>query len=714
MNFIKRIFSYFTKSALFLVLFLSLIAVAHVAAVSVQQERTSQSSLSEPVSDHKSIARSKVRLIFFGSGSVALIIILLVIFRNRALARKIHERKRVEEALTLAKETAEAAARAKSEFLANMSHEIRTPMNGIIGFAEMMGDEDLTPDQKNAIDMIRASADTLLVLINSILDLSKIESGKMELEQTPFEPATIVLDACDLINAKKESKPVEILCDFDPMPTQVIGDPTRLKQVMLNLLANAMKFTAKGEIVVTIEVVKQEAERILLQISVSDSGIGIPGDKLADIFESFNQADGSTTRKYGGTGLGLTISQRIVQLMGGEIAVESHVGVGSTFQFAIWFDLDPEQQDLETEEYSDLQGLKVLIVDDNLKALALHQHMLVGLGAVTATVTDPAEVMTLLSEQNLFDIILFDIKLAEIDICDCAKKMRSRAGDQKIRLIGVSRDIRLASKAERECCDGFLTKPLRVKVLAEMIKTVRHRRTSGDLAMPEPRSHKNVLPLSILLAEDQYVNQVVTRGMLTKMGHVVDVAADGLRAVKMAKATMYDLILMDLQMPEMDGIEATAVLREAGLTVPIVASTANVMKGERERCLESGMDAFLSKPLKRRQMEACIRRFLPAHDIAETGDHEAVPEEPVLPSLTELEKIPHILELIEKLLGAVRQRNLTRVKKLAVELIEVARDHDFEGIAMVCGEVLEKAKQAKLSALKQAVSSLDFMYGNKK
>ena len=247
-----------------------------------------------------------------------------------------------------------------------------------------------------------------------------------------------------------------------------------------------------------------------------------------------------------------------------------------------------------------------------------------------------------------------------------------------------------------------------------MIKKVRHCRAFDELAVPESRSHKNVLPLSILLAEDQYVNQIVTKGMLTKMGHVVDVAADGLRAVKMAKATMYDLILMDLQMPEMDGIEATTVLREAGLTVPIVALTANVMRGERERCLKSGMDAFLSKPLKRRQMEACIRRFLPAHDIADTVDHEAVLEEPVLPSLTELEKFPHIPELIENLLGAVRQRNLTRVKKQAAKLIEVARDHDFEGIAMVCEEVLNKAKQAKLSALKQAVSSLDFMYGNKK
>jgi two-component system, sensor histidine kinase and response regulator len=523
--------------------------------------------------------------------------------------------------LQAAKEVAEAATRAKSDFLANMSHEIRTPLNGVTGMLDLVDQSELSSDQKQLVSMAQDSANTLMVVINDILDFSKIEAGKLAFDVREFELAEVVAQSTRTMGLRAHQKGLELAYQVDPdIPRFLMGDAHRIKQVLINLIGNAIKFTERGEVVLRVAAEERTPGEIRLRFSVSDTGIGIPAEKQQLIFEAFSQADASTTRKYGGTGLGLAISSRIVELMGGKIWVESEPGRGSTFHFTATLQTSASGPKPAAAIQPDLAGVRLLVVDDSASSRGILYKALKTWGLKVALAGSADEALHELGEAarqgRAYQVLIVDGHMPGKDGFDLIREVKQSPEAAPATLMMLTSDDYYASV--RRCAQmeiaAHLIKPIRFSELLAAIRQVLSPvRSSGQDSGSQAKEPS--LRLRVLLAEDNLVNQRLTVRMLEKMGHQVTVAQTGEEALNAIPREKFDLVLMDVQMPEMDGFAATREIRRReapGQRVPVIAMTAHAMKGDRESCLEAGMDDYLAKPINREELQQAIERAMKA------------------------------------------------------------------------------------------------------
>ena len=540
------------------------------------------------------------------------------------------ERKDAEDALRVyardlevARKRAEEATRAKSEFLANISHEIRTPMNAMIGMTELALETRITREQREYLNAIQGSADALLTLVNDLLDFSKIEARKLQLDRVGFNLRDALEDTMRVLAPRAHQKELELACHIHPdVPDALVGDPLRLRQIVMNLVGNAIKFTEHGEVVLRVQAESRRNRDAQLSFSVTDTGIGIPPEKQAVIFEAFSQADSSTTRRYGGTGLGLAISMQLVELMGGTISVESRTGQGSTFHFTAVFQVQQPGREKPPARWRTLTDLPVLIVDDNATNRRILEDVFTNWHMRPVAVESGAAALCSLEESlradQPFAVVLLDGHMPDMDGFSVAKRIshdRRYAGIKLVMLTSAGQPEDVARCHELEI-SAYLTKPIKQSELFDVIVTA-----IGQPVLERPRTPQRPKraraanrTLQVLVAEDNQVNQLVATRIFQKLGHQVKVVSNGREALSAVQAGGLDLIAMDVQMPEMDGLDATRAIRSwemtTGTHIPIMAMTAHAMKGDRERCLAAGMDGYTSKPIRFRELEQAIAQLI--------------------------------------------------------------------------------------------------------
>jgi signal transduction histidine kinase/CheY-like chemotaxis protein len=581
---------------------------------------------------------------------------------NAELSHAIQQLEIKSEQLEEEREKAELASQAKGEFLANMSHEIRTPMTAILGMTELALGTDLTDEQRNYLHVVKNAADALLTLINDLLDFSKIEAGKLQLSPVAFRLRDGIGGMLKILALRADEKRLELAYDIGAgVPDFLIGDAGRLRQIVLNLVGNALKFTARGEIVVRAEVERQSADEVMLHFVVTDTGIGIPVEKQRAIFEAFSQADTSTTRRYGGTGLGLAITTRLVDLMGGRLWVESEAGRGSAFHFTARFrrQTQPSSRPNLTPPKG-LPGLRALVVDDNATSRRVVAEMLQGWHLDAASAGGGPAAVALVDEAGAagrpYELLVVDAEMPGVDGFGLLERLRARGALPRgvVVLLTTSREASDSARCRELGVGGVLTKPVTHTGLLEAVSRALGLAPAGTDTVGEPQAaagHPRTA-LRILVAEDNPVNQELVGSLLRKRGHAPTIARNGLEAVEAIRAGRFDLVLMDVQMPEMDGVQATAAIRAHERPMkrhtPIIAMTASAMSGDRERCLAAGMDGYVSKPIVSSELFDTIEQTAPGTAGA-SGGLDMSTGEGVCNRAALLERVDHDMDLLKRM-----------------------------------------------------------------